>query len=66
MLSRLMARPSVKDERTEAILAAFERCVARHGVEGATLQRTADEAGLARLKAVVTKQLSASGMALPD
>ena len=43
-----MARPSVKDERTEAILAAFERCVARHGVEGATLQRVADEAGLAR------------------
>lgn len=43
-----MARPSVKDERTEAILAAFERCVARYGVEGATLQRVADEAGLAR------------------
>ena len=43
-----MARPSVKEERTEAILDAFERCIARFGVEGASLQRIADEAGLAR------------------
>ena len=43
-----MARPSVTAERREEILAAFARCVARDGVEGASLQRVADEAGLAR------------------
>jgi AcrR family transcriptional regulator len=30
------------------VLDAFEICVARHGVEGATLERVAEEAGLAR------------------
>lgn len=43
-----MARPTLKLERRTQILDAFETCVARHGVEGATLARTADEAGLAR------------------
>ncbi|MEM9104563.1 MAG: TetR/AcrR family transcriptional regulator [Pseudomonadota bacterium] len=43
-----MGRPSLKDERKEEILAAYEVCVARFGVEGATLERVADEAGLAR------------------
>ena len=43
-----MPRPSVKAERTEEILDAFERCVARYGVEGATLERIAEEAGLRR------------------
>lgn len=43
-----MPRPSVKTERTEEILDAFERCVARYGVEGATLERIAEEAGLRR------------------
>ena len=43
-----MARPSVKAERTEAILQAYERCVARLGVEGATLEKIAAEAGMAR------------------
>lgn len=43
-----MARPSVKAERTEEILDAFERCVARFGVEGSTLERIAEEAGLRR------------------
>lgn len=43
-----MARPSVKEERAEAILAAFERCVARYGVEGATLERISKESGLHR------------------
>ena len=43
-----MGRPSVKEERAELILNAFEACVAKFGVEGATLQKTADEAGLAR------------------
>lgn len=43
-----MARPSVKEERAAEILDAFERCVVKYGVEGAGLQRIADEAGLAR------------------
>ena len=43
-----MPRPSVKAERTEEILDAFERCVARFGVEGSTLERIAEEAGLRR------------------
>ena len=43
-----MARPEVKEERREQILSAFEVCVAKYGVEGATLARTAEEAGLAR------------------
>ncbi len=43
-----MARPSKKAERTEEILDAYERCVVRFGVEGATLQKVADECGLAR------------------
>ena len=43
-----MPRPSLKQERRAEILDAYGRCVARYGVEGATLERTADEAGLAR------------------
>ena len=43
-----MGRPSVKEERAALILNAFEACVAKYGVEGATLQKIADEAGLAR------------------
>ncbi|BFM16696.1 hypothetical protein R50073_28790 [Maricurvus nonylphenolicus] len=43
-----MARPSVKAERTEEILDAFERCVARFGVEGTSLERIAEESGLRR------------------
>ncbi len=43
-----MPRPCVKAERTTEILDAFERCVARFGVEGSTLDRIANEAGLAR------------------
>ena len=43
-----MPRPSLKAERTGEILDAYERCIAAHGVEGATLERVADEAGLAR------------------
>ncbi len=43
-----MARPSKKTERTEDILNAFERCAARFGIEGATLERVAAEAGLQR------------------
>ncbi|USG61102.1 TetR/AcrR family transcriptional regulator [Sneathiella marina] len=43
-----MARPTVKDERQKQILDAFATCVARYGVEGATLEKTAKQAGLAR------------------
>ena len=43
-----MPRPSLKAQRSNEILDAFERCVARYGVEGATLERTAEEAGLQR------------------
>ena len=43
-----MPRPSRKTERRAVILEAYGRCVARHGVEGATLEKTAEEAGLAR------------------
>lgn len=43
-----MGRPKITDERAEQILDAFEVCVARYGVEGATLDKIAKEAGLAR------------------
>lgn len=43
-----MARPIVKEQRRTEILDAFEDCVARYGVEGATLAKTAEQAGLAR------------------
>lgn len=43
-----MGRPSVTAQRVEEILDAFEVCVARFGVEGATLEHVAQEAGLAR------------------
>lgn len=43
-----MPRPSLKAERSAEILGAYERCIARYGVEGATLEKTAEEAGLAR------------------
>ena len=43
-----MARPDIKQSRREQILDAFEICVARYGIEGATLAKTADQAGLAR------------------
>jgi len=43
-----MPRPSLKAERRAQILDAYEACVARYGVEGATLERTAETAGLAR------------------
>ena len=43
-----MPRPSLKEERRAEILDAYGRCIARYGVEGATLEKTASEAGLAR------------------
>ncbi|MGY0219603.1 TetR/AcrR family transcriptional regulator [Endozoicomonadaceae bacterium StTr2] len=43
-----MARPSKKEERTEQVLQAFQRCVARYGLEGSSLERIAEESGLQR------------------
>ena len=43
-----MPRPSQKDERTEEILDAFERCLPRYGLEGTTLEQVAHEAGVQR------------------
>ena len=43
-----MGRPSLTEQRVEEILDAFEICVARYGTEGATLEKVAEQAGLAR------------------
>ncbi|MEM7135795.1 MAG: TetR/AcrR family transcriptional regulator [Myxococcota bacterium] len=43
-----MARPSLKEQRTEQILDAFERCLPRFGLEGSSLERVAEEAGVKR------------------
>lgn len=43
-----MSRPSLKNERYQQIIDAYELCVGRYGVEGATLERIAQQAGLAR------------------
>lgn len=43
-----MGRPSKKAERQEQILDAFGRIVSRYGLAGATQDRVAEEAGLAR------------------
>lgn len=43
-----MPRPSLKSERQTQILDAYGRCIARYGVEGATLERIASEANMAR------------------
>jgi len=43
-----MPRPSLKAERTEEILNAIERVVIREGVNGITLEKIAEEAGMRR------------------
>ena len=43
-----MARPSLKTERSEEILDAFTRCIARYGLDGSTLARISEEAGVGR------------------
>ncbi len=43
-----MPRPSMKDARSEQILNAFMRCVARYGLDGSTLARISEEAGVGR------------------
>ncbi|MEM6589272.1 MAG: TetR/AcrR family transcriptional regulator [Pseudomonadota bacterium] len=46
--SPTVGRPSNKEERAEQIMQALVRCVARFGIEGATLSGVAEEAGLSR------------------
>ncbi|MEM9213747.1 MAG: TetR/AcrR family transcriptional regulator [Cyanobacteria bacterium P01_F01_bin.150] len=43
-----MPRRSLKTERTEEILDAFERCILKHGMQGSSLERIAEEAGMGR------------------
>lgn len=42
-----MVRPSCRAERREEICEAFERCLARHGLGGATVAAVAEEVGVA-------------------
>lgn len=43
-----MGRPSNTEQRRKEILDAFGACISRYGVEATTLERIAEEAGLAR------------------
>lgn len=43
-----MGRPDLTEVRTTEILDAFERCVARYGLAGSSLERVAEEAGMKR------------------
>ncbi|RED51312.1 TetR/AcrR family transcriptional regulator [Aestuariispira insulae] len=43
-----MPRPSLKDQRTDEILNAFERCILRVGLAGSSLEAIAEEAGMKR------------------
>lgn len=43
-----MPRPSLKSQRSEEILDAYLTCVSRFGLEGATQDRIAEEAGVKR------------------
>ena len=43
-----MGRKSLRVERTEQILDAFERCIVKTGFQDTTLQNIADEAGITR------------------
>ena len=43
-----MPRPSLKAKRRKEILDAYVTCIAQYGLEGATQERIAEEAGIAR------------------
>lgn len=43
-----MGRRSLEEERTKQIVDAFQRCVIRYGLDGATLEKVAEEAGMTR------------------
>jgi len=44
----MAGRPSNRDERFEQVMVALTRCVARYGLDGASLSAIAKEAGLSR------------------
>ena len=43
-----MGRPAVTEQRRKEVLDAFVRCVARYGLNGASLERIAEQSGLKR------------------
>ncbi len=43
-----MPRPDLTTERTEQILDAFERCIVKYGLEGSSLEKIGEEAGMKR------------------
>lgn len=43
-----MPRRDLTHERTEQILDAFERCIVKHGLDGSSLEKIGDEAGMKR------------------
>ncbi len=43
-----MPRLSIKEQRAKEIVNAFERCIARNGINGAQLEKIADESGIQR------------------
>ena len=45
---RCVGRPSLAGQRTAEILDAYARCVRKHGLDGATLERVAEESGHSR------------------
>jgi AcrR family transcriptional regulator len=43
-----MSRPSLKSLRTDELLDAFQTCIARHGLDGSTLERISEQANVSR------------------
>ncbi len=43
-----MPRPDLTEQRTEQILDAFERCVVKYGLDGSSLEKIGNEAGMKR------------------
>ena len=43
-----MPRLSIKEQRAKEIISAFERCIVRNGINGAQLEKIADESGIQR------------------
>ncbi|MGI9303924.1 MAG: TetR family transcriptional regulator, partial [Gammaproteobacteria bacterium] len=43
-----MPRPSLKTQRTGEILDAFQRCIVKYGMQGASLERISEEADMGR------------------
>ena len=49
-----MGRPSLTEVRTVEILDAFERCVARYGLEGSSLERIAEDGDFSLISGAVS------------